>query len=396
MFARLSQIARLFEEYEFLGLIFEYKKTSATAVGTTSSAMGTVTMATDYDSYDNNFVSKKAMDAAEYSSDAAPYESFIHPVECDPRRNVMGKLYVVDGLTRSFQAPGDERLSVMGVFNYATEGQQLGGTKIGEIWVSYHVRLSRPILETTVLTGFTQHLRMTNHPAGPAILSNIAHGADLTVNPYGTATTSRLRFSPQGEIHVGPTFCITGSFYTAYGNAWSSPASPSDFTHCAILQNFTSNTGLFGARGLVDQSANPAGNGATWAQSNSMVFCYIIKFKTLTDYVDLCLPYSAAALVGGDIVVVPYNETVDATSATSPLAELQAKVAMLTAQVNGKDEAPFASNITSPTCDPDHEEAAQLQAATLASLDVSRSKPSTTLGSSCSSAAWVALPRAKR
>jgi len=130
-----------------LGMIVEYRSMSATAVGTTSSAMGIVIMATDYDCYDTNYASKRAMEAAEYSSSGVPFKTFIHPIECDNKRNTLGLHYVVPGITTSSMAAGDQRMSVLGNFCIATEGQQTAGDKIGEIWVSYHIRLSRPILE---------------------------------------------------------------------------------------------------------------------------------------------------------------------------------------------------------------------------------------------------------
>lgn len=147
LFPWMSKIAVLFEEFEMLGLIVEYRSMSATAVGTTSSAMGIVIMATDYDCYDTNYASKRAMEAAEYSSSGVPFKTFIHPIECDNRRNTLGLHYVVPGITTSSMAAGDQRMSVLGNFCVATEGQQTAGEKIGEIWVSYHLRLSRPILE---------------------------------------------------------------------------------------------------------------------------------------------------------------------------------------------------------------------------------------------------------
>lgn len=148
MFPWLSQIASLYEEFDMMGLMFEYRATSATAVGTTNAGMGVVLMATDYDCYDSNYTSKRAMEAAEFSSSAVPFETFLHPVECDRKRNVLAQQYVVPGMRSPEDAEGDERMSVLGNFTVGTEGQQTDGDEIGELWVTYHVKLSRPILES--------------------------------------------------------------------------------------------------------------------------------------------------------------------------------------------------------------------------------------------------------
>lgn len=145
-----SRIASLYEEFDIMGQLMEYRPTSATAVGTTSSAMGVVIMATDYDCYDSNFTSKRQMEAAEFSSAAVPFETFIHPIECDRARNVLSQQYVVPGIIDASQAPGDRRLSVLGNFTIATEGQQADNTDIGELWVTYHIRVSRPCLQSYV------------------------------------------------------------------------------------------------------------------------------------------------------------------------------------------------------------------------------------------------------
>lgn len=59
LFPWLSTIARNFEQYQMLGLIFEFKTMSATAVGTTNTGLGTVIMATDYDVLDSKYTNKR-------------------------------------------------------------------------------------------------------------------------------------------------------------------------------------------------------------------------------------------------------------------------------------------------------------------------------------------------
>lgn len=141
-FPWLSTVASSFESYEMLGLVFEYKTTSGTAVGSTNTALGAVVMATDYDSYDTAFTSKQQMEAYEFSTSAVPCSSFIHPVECDPRMNVLRNQYI-----RTGAVSGELHLYDMGNFQIATVGSQAAAV-VGELWVSYKVRLLKPKLPT--------------------------------------------------------------------------------------------------------------------------------------------------------------------------------------------------------------------------------------------------------
>lgn len=154
-----SQVASLYEEYRIHGLVFEYRPTSAAAVGTTSSAMGTVIQATDYDAYDDSFVDKRSMENSMFATSCAPYEGAVHPVECDRTMNPVNLQYIIRGNPPITALPGDARLDILGTYSIATEGQQVDNTNIGELWVHYDVELSRPMLENSAL-NFTQHVSM--------------------------------------------------------------------------------------------------------------------------------------------------------------------------------------------------------------------------------------------
>ena len=211
LFPWLSRMASLYEEYQFLGLVFEYKSTSATAVGTTSSAMGTVIMATDYDCYDNAFQTKRAMEAAEFSVSGAPYDHFMAPIECDPRRNNSKLFFVNYGITDFTQAKGDARNEVMCNFTYATEGQQAADTVIGELWVTYHVRLSRPILESAAPSStYTQHVYGVITTAGVATLVGNSYigSASFTPTIVGTGAGLRLKLASVSPLLLKGQYMI--------------------------------------------------------------------------------------------------------------------------------------------------------------------------------------------
>jgi len=142
LFPWLSLCAAQFEEYQLLGMIVEFKSTSAVALNSTNTALGTVILATDYDTYDFAFTSKQQMEAYQFSTSAAPSLSQIHPIECDPKKNVLQNLFI-----RSGAPSGDQRFYDVGVFQLATVGMQAASV-IGELWVSYQVKFMKPKLPT--------------------------------------------------------------------------------------------------------------------------------------------------------------------------------------------------------------------------------------------------------
>jgi len=142
-FPWLSNVASEFEEYEFLGLVFEFRSSSGSAISSSSSALGTVIMATDYDATNPAFVNKQAMESYQYCVSGVPFNNLLHPVECKRYQNVLGRLYTRE-VTESTTG-NDLRFTDMGNFFIATSGMQSAYT-IGELWVSYDVRLYKPRL----------------------------------------------------------------------------------------------------------------------------------------------------------------------------------------------------------------------------------------------------------
>lgn len=149
-FPWLSQIAQQYEEYEFQGLVFEFRSMSADALNSVNTALGTVIMATSYNVLNANFASKAEMDSYEFSNSCRPSESMLHLIECAPQQNVLSELY-----TRSYTAPSDSdaRFYDLGNFQIATQGMQGVSVTLGEIWVSYQVALLKPKLFASLGLG---------------------------------------------------------------------------------------------------------------------------------------------------------------------------------------------------------------------------------------------------
>lgn len=148
-FPYLAAIARNFQQYKFKGLIFEFKSTSASALNSTNTALGTVALAMQYQSDCANFVSKNQLLNEMWSVDGKPSENVILPVECDPSMTSIPLLY-----TRSGAQPTNSDLKMydLGKVTVATVGSQAAAV-IGELWVSYEVELQKPQLYAGLAIG---------------------------------------------------------------------------------------------------------------------------------------------------------------------------------------------------------------------------------------------------
>lgn len=138
-FPWLGQIAGAYEQYRWRGLIFEYKSTCADALisGSTNASMGTVIMATDYNSPDGNqFIDKLSMENAEYSSSCKPSQSMFHPIECKSSLNPQSKFWIRNGAIGNNQ---DLRLYDLGTFSIATQSFQAATPSAGELWCTYEI-----------------------------------------------------------------------------------------------------------------------------------------------------------------------------------------------------------------------------------------------------------------
>lgn len=162
-FPWLSQIAQNFEQVVWQGVIFQFKTTCGNSIASTNTAMGTVVMATQYDSLSRAFANKQQMENYEFAQSSIPSRSILHAIECDPSLTACQGLFYTDSPNNS-NNNADPRLYNIGKFNIATVGMQAAAI-IGELWVTYKVCLLKPklvaqsnwsdhwILDPTNLTG---------------------------------------------------------------------------------------------------------------------------------------------------------------------------------------------------------------------------------------------------
>ncbi len=154
MFPWLSRMATAFEQYQIMGMILEYKPTSGSAISSTNNSLGTVIMSTNYDILDSAFASKQAMENYQYTTSTVPSGAAIHCIECKPKLNVLENMYVRQ---LSYSSSADPRFYDLGNFQLATVGMQADDIVVGELWVSYHVKLLKPKIPDSNIIGFNAY-----------------------------------------------------------------------------------------------------------------------------------------------------------------------------------------------------------------------------------------------
>jgi len=226
-FPWLSSIAKNYEQYRFHGLLFEFKSTSATAVSSTNTALGTVVLVTDFDDLDLSYTTKQEMEAAVGCVSTVPSRSVIHPVECAPRQTPIDKLWV-RSVEYSDYATVDPRLFDLGRFTIATSGMQAAST-IGELWVSYDVEFFKPQLNTSndddisLQWGHLTGSYSASVTAG-VVPSNTTHDATSTFVPLLTNAflsgyqTVRMSFAPIGRYIITVAYSAATSVSGLAGN----------------------------------------------------------------------------------------------------------------------------------------------------------------------------------
>ena len=151
LFPFLSQLAANFTLYEFEGLMFHYKPTSGEFGSAGSNSLGKVIFATNYDPDAVNFTSSQQMENYDYANSTKPSCAMIHGVETKPASRSTIQLYTRTGVSQK-----DKVFTDLGLFQVATEGiyASAAGTQvIGELWVTYKVKLSRKNLQANVLAS---------------------------------------------------------------------------------------------------------------------------------------------------------------------------------------------------------------------------------------------------
>jgi len=182
-----AQIGQNFEQYNIKGLIFEFKTTCATALSSsTNTAMGTVIMATEYNSINAPFSSKSQMENHEFCTSSVPSISFMHPIECSREETSIKTLYVRSGAVPS---NADQRMYDLGNFQIATVGMQASNI-IGELWCTFEIELLKPVLyESAGDSILFDHYKLASSQMSSANMYGLSN-AGIPVGPNGSGSNA--------------------------------------------------------------------------------------------------------------------------------------------------------------------------------------------------------------
>ena len=122
-FPWLARVAQNFEEWLPRGMVFEYRTTSSDTLLAASPALGSVIMATQYNSVNPSFTNKQDMENYDNAISCKPSVSCLHVIECKRSKTVMDEMYI---RTTAPPPNADLRMYDLGKFQIATVGGQAG------------------------------------------------------------------------------------------------------------------------------------------------------------------------------------------------------------------------------------------------------------------------------
>jgi len=199
LFPWLATMARQYSQYKIHGMVFAYKTMSSDI--TAGGALGTVIMATNYNSIDRAFQSKIEMENSEFAVSTKPSMSLVHAIECDPKYSGLDVLYVRDPSYETLDT-NDRRFYDYGRFQLATSGLPgTAGVTMGEIWVSYDIEFMKPVIGGTGLPAYVLGKTITSRPDGSISVSSNSrvtsiYYTDALISPSAGTITSVLPATP--------------------------------------------------------------------------------------------------------------------------------------------------------------------------------------------------------
>jgi hypothetical protein len=248
-FPWLSNLAQNYQQYRIWGMIAEFRTNSSdVTISNSSIGLGTILMATDYDSVDANFVSKIQMMQSQYSTSLKPSLTNCHAFECARSATSEEILY-----TRSTNSPPNTDIRKYDLCNFqiATSGipNSASAQTLGELWFSYDIELIKPELSGGIVgaddiswkwQGDIKTNSGTNmFGNNPILLPGSSPGAP-------TLSGNVITFPPN----------TTGNFYMSYycnGTATTVSSSPSISANSSNIsgQTIFNNSTFYGYNGPI-------------------------------------------------------------------------------------------------------------------------------------------------
>lgn len=144
-FPWLSLIAHAFSSYRLKGMLFEFVSSSGDSVGSTNTALGSVIMATNYNSNDAEYATLSQMLNSEYSVAEKPSRNIRHYIECGEGTQHVDEYFVRSNAV--LESGQNSNLYDFATFQIASNGCPGAGVTLGNLYVSYDIELLKPQVE---------------------------------------------------------------------------------------------------------------------------------------------------------------------------------------------------------------------------------------------------------
>ncbi len=203
-FPWLCTVASAFQKWEDHGIVFYFKSTSATALNSVNTALGSVMGAVTYNPYQLAPADKVTMLGLAGVQTGKPAEDNLFPVECKMSQSLFGTK-----LVRSSGVDDDLAKYDAGNFHIAAIGSQAVAT-VGELHVVYDITLKEPKLPNF---GWTAHYYddtvapSNGKPMPAATMSKVRDDVGVVLESID-ANSDDIVF-PASIVSVGATYLIT-------------------------------------------------------------------------------------------------------------------------------------------------------------------------------------------
>jgi len=143
-FPWLHSLARHFQQYKIMGCVFELVSTCGNAVSSTNSALGSITMATQYNVNNPYYSSLQVALNSYFSTSEKPSSNQMHALECNPTESPYNLWNTRQKEISDPSLIGDHRLYDFARLEVLATGSQ-AQFEAGQLWVTYDIVLTKPI-----------------------------------------------------------------------------------------------------------------------------------------------------------------------------------------------------------------------------------------------------------
>lgn len=212
-----------FQQYRFEQLMFEFRSFSADALNSTNTALGAVFACVNYDYSDADLNSRISVENTDWARSAKPSESFLVPIECDPKQTGLnsGLLYVLNQAIVPSNA--DPKTYYLGKMFIGSTGAQGTNVNFGSIYVSYRVKLYKPLM-TRPLSSALIFTEARNTVDASNAFGTTVFSASRNCDTIGVTISGNVLTMKRDRLVVGQRFMLNCSWTGSSAGAITAPS----------------------------------------------------------------------------------------------------------------------------------------------------------------------------